>query len=357
MTNTGGNGQDITDNLLGSILRIDVDDTDEGLEYAVPADNPFVGADGLDEIFAYGFRNPYRMAFDMGGDNDLLAGDAGQNRWEEVSVVVAGGNYGWNVKEGTHCFNTDDPNVDRTDCTDTVGTGHPLAGDPLIDPVIEYPNAGQATGIGNAVIGGYVYRGSSIPAFEGRYLFGDWSSSPGSPAGQLFIATPADAGLWAYETLRIANPDHADGELGYYVLGFGQDLEGEAYVLVAESNTTTLADGAVYRLVPASEVTAVEPGSEHPAVFALEQNYPNPFNPTTQIRFALPESGPVTLKLYDTLGREVAALVDGVLPAGTHVVTWDGSGEAGGRVSSGTYLYRLITADGSSRSRVMTLLK
>lgn len=356
-TNTGGNGQDITDNLLGSILRIDVDGTDEGLEYAVPADNPFAETDGLDEIFAYGFRNPYRMSFDMGGDNGLLAGDAGQNLWEEVSLVEAGGNYGWNVKEGTHCFNTDNPDVERTDCPDAVGAGHPREGDPLIDPVIEYPNAGQANGVGLVVVGGYVYRGNSIPEFEGRYLFGDWSSDFEAPEGQLFIATPGDTGLWEFETLRIANPDHADGTLGYFVLGFGQDLTGEVYALVSESPNPTPETGEVYLLVPPGEVTAVEPGSEQPSAFALEQNYPNPFNPTTQLRFALSESGPVTLRVYDTLGREVATLVEGVMPAGTHVVTWDGSDEAGGRVSSGSYLYRLEAADGTSRSRVMTLLK
>jgi hypothetical protein len=107
--NEGGNGQDVTENLLGSILRIDVDGGDP---YGIPADNPFVGGEGLDEIFAYGFRNPYRFSFDMGGDQRrCFAADAGQNLWEEVHLVQNGGNYGWNVKEGTHCFDARDPNT------------------------------------------------------------------------------------------------------------------------------------------------------------------------------------------------------------------------------------------------------
>jgi glucose/arabinose dehydrogenase len=88
--NAGGNGQDVTQNLLGNILRIDVDSGDP---YGIPADNPFVGRPGLDEIYAYGFRNPYRMSFDMGGTHRLLVGDAGQGRWEEVSDVTRGGDY------------------------------------------------------------------------------------------------------------------------------------------------------------------------------------------------------------------------------------------------------------------------
>ncbi len=104
--NAGGNGQDITQNLLGSILRIDVDG---GEPYGIPADNPFVGKDGLDEIYAYGFRNPYRFSFDMGGYHSLFVGDAGQELWEEISMVEKGGNYGWNVKEGTHCFDAANP--------------------------------------------------------------------------------------------------------------------------------------------------------------------------------------------------------------------------------------------------------
>ena len=161
--NEGGNGQDIQHNLMGDILRIDVD---RGAPYAIPADNPFTGtpgcADGCDETWAYGFRNPYRMSFDMGGSRDLFVGDSGQNLWEEVSIAVRGGNFGWNVKEGAHCFSTDNPDETAAECPDAVGAPHPRAGDPLIDPVIEYQNEHnpEGGGLGHVVVGGHVYRGA-----------------------------------------------------------------------------------------------------------------------------------------------------------------------------------------------------
>jgi glucose/arabinose dehydrogenase len=135
--NAGGNGQDVTETLLGNILRIDVDG---GSPYAIPADNPFVGRDGRDEIWAYGLRNPYRMSFDMAPPHVLLAGDAGQLLAEEVNLIVRGGNYGWNVKEGLYCFNAAANLEPFDDCPDVVGAGHPDAGASLLPPVIAYPN-------------------------------------------------------------------------------------------------------------------------------------------------------------------------------------------------------------------------
>jgi len=126
--NAGGNGQDIYANLMGNILRIDVN----GSPYNVPADNPFVGTAAKPEIYAYGFRNPYRFSFDMGGSHSLLVGDAGQSLYEEIDLVIKGGNYGWNVKEGTHCFDTDNDLMERASCPMMDS-----AGKPLIDPVIE----------------------------------------------------------------------------------------------------------------------------------------------------------------------------------------------------------------------------
>jgi glucose/arabinose dehydrogenase len=246
--NAGGNGQDIQHNLLGNILRIDID---SGAPYAVPADNPFTGtpgcADGCDEIWAYGFRNPYRMSFDLGGARDLFVGDAGQELWEEVSIAVKGGNFGWNVKEGTHCFSTDNPDESPPECPDTVGAPHPRAGDPLIDPVIEYANHHQPGGLGATVIGGHVYRGRALPQFFGRYVFGDWSREFEEPDGSLFVATPRKKGLWHMEQLRIATSP--TGRVGHYVLGFGQDLAGEMYVLTTDQTGPAGTTGKVYRLV------------------------------------------------------------------------------------------------------------
>jgi glucose/arabinose dehydrogenase len=246
--NAGGNGQDIQSNLLGNILRIDVDD---GAPYAIPGDNPFAGmpgcADGCDEIWAYGFRNPYRMSFDPGGSRDLFVGDAGQELWEEVSIAVKGGNFGWNVKEGTHCFSTDNPDESPAECPDTVGAPHPRAGDPLIDPVIEYANHHQPGGLGATVIGGHVYRGSALPQFFGDYVFGDWSREEEEPDGSLFVAKPRKKGLWKMQQLKIATSP--TGRLGHYVLGFGQDPAGEMYVLTTDQTGPTGTTGEVFRLV------------------------------------------------------------------------------------------------------------
>jgi glucose/arabinose dehydrogenase len=242
--NAGGNGQDVEQNLLGNILRIDVDGA---APYGIPADNPFVGRDGLDEIYAYGFRNPYRFSFDMGGSHRLFVGDAGQDLWEEVSIVEQGGNYGWNVKEGTHCFDAENPTVPPADCPETVGPDHPDSGAPLIDPVIEYANANQPGGLGFTVIGGYVYRGDDIPPFRGRYIFGDWSRSFTTPDGSVFLAQGRQGGLWLMREINFHN--QPDGRLGHFLLAFGQDSEGEIYLLTTDMIGPSGNTGQVYKLV------------------------------------------------------------------------------------------------------------
>jgi hypothetical protein len=187
------------------------------------------------------------MSFDLDGDHDLFVGDAGQELWEEVSIAVKRGNFGWNVKEGTHCFSTDNPDESPPDCPDTVGAPHPRAGDPLIDPVIEYANHHQPGGLGATVIGGHVYRGRVLRQFFGRYVFGDWSREFEEPDGSLFVASRRKKGLWQMRQLRIATSP--TGRVGAYVLGFGQDLAGEMYVLTTEQTGPTGTTGKVFRLV------------------------------------------------------------------------------------------------------------
>ena len=133
--NAGGNGQDIEQNLLGNFLRIDVNTTSSGKAYGIPPDNPFVGKIGRDEIYAYGFRNPFRFSFDMSGSRRLLSMDAGQSRYEEIDVVEKGGNYGWNVKEGDECFNAANEFLEVPSCPDVD-----IFGNRLIDPVIQVNN-------------------------------------------------------------------------------------------------------------------------------------------------------------------------------------------------------------------------
>lgn len=248
--NAGGNGQDIEENLLGSILRIDV----EGTPYTVPADNPFHGVPGvLPEIWAYGLRNPYQFSFDPGGSHALITGDVGQESYEEISVITRGGNYGWNVYEGTHCFNAKFPRLPFDSCPTTVGPGHPAAGDPLIPPVIEVQNTVgfPAKGEGLAIVGGVVNRGPSLPsAYQGRYLFGMWSP------GKLFAATMSPEGTWPWEPIQLAGTPK--GNLDAHLLGFGQDIAGDVFVLTSEAMGPKGQSGKVYRLI------AAEPGSQSP---------------------------------------------------------------------------------------------
>ncbi|MFZ6029034.1 MAG: PQQ-dependent sugar dehydrogenase [Chloroflexota bacterium] len=235
-----GNAQD-TSRWFGSILRIDVDGGDP---YAIPADNPFEGQQGLEEIYAYGFRNPYRIAFDTGGEHQLFVGDAGQNLWEEVDIVTRGGNYGWNIKEGTHCFDPESANDSPPDCPETG----PL-GEDLIDPIIEYPNAHQQDGLGLVVIGGLVYRGEAIPALQGRYIFGDWSTRWGQPNGVILIASPpTDGKMWPFQELRLRGRENQ--RLESFLLSFGQDEEQELYVLTSDTPGPAGHTGKVYKLVP-----------------------------------------------------------------------------------------------------------
>jgi glucose/arabinose dehydrogenase len=145
--------QDLS-SFLGKVLRIDVDAKADGKAYAVPADNPFVGKEGArPEIWAYGTRNIWRMAFDP-KTGDLWAGDVGQNIWEEVDLIVKGGNYGWNAREGAHDFKG--------------GKGEP----PFIEPVVEYSHRE-----GMSITGGRVYRGAAYPALDGVYVYADFISS------------------------------------------------------------------------------------------------------------------------------------------------------------------------------------
>jgi glucose/arabinose dehydrogenase len=238
--NAGGNAQNLTV-ILGKLLRIDVN---SGTPYSIPPDNPYAGsATARKEIWAFGFRNPYRFSFDMGGSRQLLLGDAGQSLWEEINLVTRGGNYGWNVREGKICFNTDSDLLVRPSCPSADS-----AGNPLIDPVIQIQNLanpGVSGGI-TVVVGGNVYRGNALPGLQGRYIFGSFSSNFTNPDGRLYVATPAAAGAWTYEALT---PKDYPSNLGYFLKGFGQDLSGEMYIAVSTSLGPSGASGKVFRLV------------------------------------------------------------------------------------------------------------
>ena len=236
-----GNGQD-TSTLLGSILRINVDGT---APYSIPADNPFVNGGGRPEIFAWGLRNPFRISFDMGGSQELFVGDAGQNQWEEISIVTKGGNFGWNLLEGAHGFNPSSPGTPVAGAPPIVDA----AGRPLSGPIIEYKNT-AAGGNGSAAIGGFVYRGTTLPQFQGMYVFGDFSDEAAPASGRLFIAQrPAVAGtLWTFEELTVSN--NTSGKINSLIRSFGQDAAGELYVLAADNAGPSGTTGKVFKMVP-----------------------------------------------------------------------------------------------------------
>ncbi|SHH09482.1 PQQ-dependent sugar dehydrogenase [Halobaculum gomorrense] len=201
---SGGNGQDVTENLLGSVLRIDPLGSD-GDPYGVPDGNPLVGATGLPEQYAWGFRNPWRFSFDR-ETGDFLVADVGQNRYEEVNRVEAGGNYGWNVREGFHPFDAAEAPTETPD------------GDRLLDPVIEYPHSGDTAVTGISVIGGHVYRGDAVADLAGTYVFGDYR-----PGGDLFLADPRESGRWPTRAVPTAG-------LAGGLLSFGEGPDGALYV-------------------------------------------------------------------------------------------------------------------------------
>jgi glucose/arabinose dehydrogenase len=237
-----GNGQD-TSNVLGKILRIDPldpsltssssDAMSANGKYRVPANNPFVGTAGVDEIFAYGLRNPFRFSFDAVGDR-LVVGDVGQNQVEEVDLVESGKNYGWRKKEGSFLFNggsvMPDPNPDPN----------------LINPVLQYSHDD-----GTAIIGGFVYHGTALPELAGKYIFGEFSNGFSSPAGRLFL------GDLTAKTIQEFNLGLGDDSLGRFVKGFGEDEHGEIYVLASLNVGPGGSTGQVLKIVPLSTTARV----------------------------------------------------------------------------------------------------
>ena len=199
-----------TDNYFGAMLRIDPRNPSGGKPYGIPEDNPFVSGGHLPEVYAWGFRNPFRFTFGPAGE--LILADVGQDAVEEINLVVAGGNYGWSLKEGSDCFR---PRRKRSGSCDD---------DALIDPIHEYKRP-----VGQAVIGGHVYHGEAIPSLRGLYVFGDHIS------GRLF-------GLELPESHKDTAVVCPLGGTGAAITTFGVDPEGE--LLVGTNG------GRHYRVVP-----------------------------------------------------------------------------------------------------------
>jgi glucose/arabinose dehydrogenase len=204
----GGLGNDPYDNaqnlgnFFGKILRIDVDKKDEGKNYAVPKDNPFVGVkDAKPEIWAYGLRNPWRMSFDR-KTGELWCADVGQNLYEEVDIIQKGGNYGWSRREGFHPFGAKGSGVSKE----------------FIEPIWEYNHD-----VGKSMTGGTVYRGKQFPELEGHYVHADYVTSK----------------IWAIkydEKAKRVTENRSIKDPAKPVLSFGEDEAGELYFLVVAPN-------------------------------------------------------------------------------------------------------------------------
>jgi glucose/arabinose dehydrogenase len=249
----GGNAQNLT-TPLGKMLRINplnpslnptsTDPVSSNGQYRIPADNPFQGAGQVREIYAYGFRNPYRFSFDK-LNGQLIVADVGQNTVEEIDRVTRGGNYGWAVKEGDFLFNrTTGPGGNAG----TVGPRSPGSPAGLIDPIVgtigtlEYDH-----GDGISITGGFVYRGTEIPELYGKYVFGDLAlrTTPVRIDGRLFYADLETGQIFEFILPQFGG----DGILpdGQTVHGFAEDAQGELYAL-ATNTPSSGTGGVIYRI-------------------------------------------------------------------------------------------------------------
>ena len=195
----------------GKILRIDVDKSQGDLPYAIPADNPFAKTEGYrPEIYALGLRNPWGIAFDA--QDRLWCADVGQDLWEEINLIVSGGNYGWSFREGNHAF------PKRTDAAPD--------GSKFIDPIHEYNHAA-----GLSITGGFVYTGSKLPSLANRYIYGDYRF------GTVWALAEKDGAVTDNQIIRQPTPDQS-----FRPTAFCPDLDGEILVLSW--------DGKIYRITP-----------------------------------------------------------------------------------------------------------
>ncbi|QHT66852.1 PQQ-dependent sugar dehydrogenase [Rhodocytophaga rosea] len=202
---SGGDPQNRSQNLkelLGKIMRIDVDSKYGNLNYSIPKDNPFAGnKEGYrEEIYAYGLRNVWKFSFDS-QTGQLWAGDVGQNAREEIDIIEKGGNYGWKIMEGMDCYAGWNSNKGRS--CQTEG---------LVKPVYEYLHS---AGLGQSVTGGFVYRGKNLPQLVGKYIFGDYQS------GKIWALSQKKDGSYESELVT---------ELDGLLSAFGEDADHELYV-------------------------------------------------------------------------------------------------------------------------------
>ena len=250
----GQAAQNVEDNLLGGVLRLDVDNPEGDRGYGIPPDNPLVGEDGRNEYYAWGMRNPYRMSFD---DGNLYVGDVGEHIRESVYLVEAGDNCGWPIIEGSSCSAStsighavsDNPANAFNPKTWLAQTNRisPIKVCPptnestgrFTDPIVEYQRSGS-----RSVTGGVVYRGEAIPELQGQYIFGDFIQ----PAPIFAVENPTEGQRpKPLQELQVSHTDH--GRLNNLLLAFARDDAGEVYVISTQGGEGT---GQVRRLTTPS---------------------------------------------------------------------------------------------------------
>ncbi|XP_034721638.1 HHIP-like protein 1 [Etheostoma cragini] len=237
-----GNSQNKS-TLLGKVLRVDVDNNDDGPPYSIPSDNPFLREkEARPEIYAFGVRNMWRCSVDRGdpatgrGGGRMFCGDVGQNKYEEVDLIIKGGNYGWRAKEGFSCY-------DRKLC-------HNSSLDDIL-PIFAYPHK-----LGKSVTGGYIYRGCQMPNLNGLYIFGDFMS------GRLMsLKENVTSGEWLYNEICMGRDQTCRfpkliNSYYKYIISFAEDEAGELYFLATGAASATARAGVIYKIVDPSRRAA-----------------------------------------------------------------------------------------------------
>lgn len=313
-----GNAQDLT-KILGKVIRIDIDRTSPGKLYAIPPDNPFLSnTSAVPEIYAMGFRNPAYATFDSGGSHKMVIAMAGQRLFESALIVYKGGDYPWNIREGTHCFNpANDFTPPAGPCPTTGYTGQPLIG----------PIAELGHDVGDTIVGGVVYRGTSMPSLQGSYIYGTWSDESriagngsllvSTPPAGLDLATlpdeaskltPAQNAMWMTREMTVAN--NQNGLINAFVRGLYEDNNHEVLVLINQNGgpgLTPQSSGEIWQMVPSntaglvsttakiSPTPTMQPGGG-PAVSIQLTIKGDKFNPST---LSVPAGSRVTLTFDD----------------------------------------------------------
>lgn len=330
---TGGfRSQDLADP-MGKVLRFDVDGDDFPADplrnYAIPATGPFVGQVGvLEEIWAYGLRNPYRFSFDR-LTNDLWIGDVGQHSWEEIdfqsSTSSGGENYGWGIMEGPECFQ---PPVDCNDGSLTL-------------PIYAYEHL---DGPCYSVTGGPVYRGSVLgPRFYGAYFWAEYCLQEVYSFKYDGVSI-SDFVDWT----AILEPPGNDNLK--FPAAIVEDPDGELYIVEYRASI-----GEVWKIVPDSTATDV-PVATAAAAVQLSAAQPNPATGDTRWQLSLERAQFVKAELFDPAGRRVRTLMERALPAGRHDLTWNGASAAGEPAAAGVYFLRVET-EGGTRTQPVTRLR